>query len=254
MKTITSRILFLIGFLIVWETVYKMQFFSPLLFPSIFTIYDSFVKGMVSGDLLIRTYNSLRLILLGMFIGIVLAFLLASISVINSFFHGFVENIIVFLYPIPGIALFPLTILWFGIGEGSILFIILHSVIWSILLNVLSSIRSIPEIYIEVGLNLELNKIRLVTDIYIPACVPQIIAGLKIALGRAWRTAIAAEMVFGVVGNLAGLGWYMSYARNSLDIAGLLSGLIVIIVIGIFFEDVVFNIIENATVRKWGMI
>jgi len=111
-----------------------------------------------------------------------------------------------------------------------------------------------PNIYKEIGLNMELSKYRMFKDIYLPANMPFFIPGLKAALARAWRTAIAIELVAGIMANNAGLGWLMNYQRNTLDIPGLFSSIIVIIIVGLFLEEIVFKALEGVTIKKWGMI
>jgi len=253
MKTFANRVVFLLCVAIIWEIVYRLSFFSPLIFPSVITIFDALILGITDQSLLLRTYNSLALIFQGLGLGIVISLALMTLALINKFFYNIVRNLIVFLNPIPGIAIFPLAILWFGAGRESIIFVILHSVVWGLLLNMMSGVDSISPVHKEVGLNLGLSRLKMVKGIYVPACMPQIIAGVKIGLSRAWRTAIAAEMAFGLLGQDAGLGWHMSFMRNTLNIPGLFSGIILIAVVGIFLEDVLFGAIEKHTVKKWGV-
>jgi NitT/TauT family transport system permease protein len=149
-------------------------------------------------------------------------------------------------------AILPLSLIWFGLGRNTVIFVLLHSVVWGLLINLLAGLASIPPIQREVGKNMGLSKLRMLIDIDIPACMPYIIAGTKAALARAWRTVIAVETVAGVVLNNEGLGWLMTRQRSRIDIPGLFSTLIIIIIVGLFFEDVVFKIIEKYTVKKWG--
>lgn len=253
MKTILNRIIFFICAVALWEAVFRLDVFPSLIFPSVFTIFDALVVGIAEENLLLSTYHSLVLIFQGLGLGIMIALLLMAMAFLNKCFYNLVSNLIVFLNPIPGIAIFPLAILWFGAGKNSIIFVILHSVIWGLLLNMISGVNSILPIYKEVGLNLGLSRLRMVKDIYIPACMPEIISGVKIGLSRAWRTAIAAEMAFGIIGSNTGLGRHMSHMRNTLNIPGLFSGIILIAFVGILLEDVLFGMIEKHTVKKWGM-
>lgn len=254
MKTVINRIVFLICFMIIWEIIFRLNIFPSLLFPSIFSIFKALIIGFKENDLLIKTINSLMLIFKGILLGIIISTILMCLSVTSKVLNDIINNIILFMNPIPSLAIFPLCILWFGIGENALLFVMMHSVVWGLLLNMLSGIRAIPDIYKEIGMNLELSKYKLIKDIYIPACMPYIISGIKVSLARAWRTAISVEMIAGVIGSEAGLGWYMTYQRNTLDMAGLFSTLIIIVAVGILLEDVVFKTIENKTIKKWGMI
>ena len=75
---------------------------------------------------------------------------------------------------------------------------------------------------------------------------------MKIGWARAWRALISAEMVFGAVGSKGGIGWYLLNQRTFMDTSGLFAGIILVILIGIFVEDVVFGAIESRTLKKWG--
>jgi NitT/TauT family transport system permease protein len=87
----------------------------------------------------------------------------------------------------------------------------------------------------------------------VPAAFPSILTGLKVAWSFAWRTLIAAELVFGVSAGSGGLGWFIFENRNQLETASVFAGLFTVIIIGLVVESVIFRGLENATVRRWGM-
>ena len=253
MKKFLSRFLFIIVIGVIWEMIYSLGLFHELLFPSLKTIFSKLITNLIDGGLFFQTINTLTLIFKGLFFGIVIALIMMSLSLSSKFFRGIIDNLVVFLNPIPGMAIFPLCILWFGFGNISMIVILLHSVLWGLLINIFAGVDAIPKIYKEIGLNLELSKTRMLKDIYIPACMPYIISGLKASVARAWRTAIAIEIIAGVMANNAGLGWLMTYQRNTLDMPGLFSTVIIIMIVGILLEEAVFNALEKATIKKWGM-
>jgi NitT/TauT family transport system permease protein len=104
-----------------------------------------------------------------------------------------------------------------------------------------------------VGRNYGLRGFPYVAKILMPAAFPSILAGLKIGWAFAWRTLIAAELVFGVVSGSGGLGWFIVESKNRLDIPTVFAGLLTVILIGLFVENVIFRTIENRTIRRWGM-
>jgi NitT/TauT family transport system permease protein len=104
-----------------------------------------------------------------------------------------------------------------------------------------------------VGRNYGLTGWRFVSRILIPAALPSIVTGLKIGWAFAWRTLIAAEMVFGVSSGQGGLGWFIFQNKNMLDIPAVFAGLLSVILIGLFVEGVLFKIFEGRTVRRWAM-
>ena len=155
--------------------------------------------------------------------------------------------------PLPAIALLPLALIWFGLGIGSLIFVMVHSVLWPLALNTHAGFRAVSPTLRMVGRNYGLSGLGLVLRILIPAAFPSILAGLKIGWAFAWRTLIAAELVFGVASGKGGLGWYIFESKNQLDIPEVFAGLLTIIMIGLLVENVIFRTLENKTVRRWGM-
>ncbi len=155
--------------------------------------------------------------------------------------------------PLPAIALLPLALIWFGLGAGSIIFVLVHSVTWAVALNTHSGFLAVSKTLKMVGRNYGLRGLRYVGAILIPAAFPSILTGLKIGWAFAWRTLIAAELVFGVSSGSGGLGWFIFENKNQLDIPTVFAGLLTVILIGLVVENLIFRSIEKNTVAKWGM-
>lgn len=247
-------ILFVIAIIIIWQVLYMMEVWPELLFPSIGSIGKSFVSSFSQNNFTDAIIYSLTLLMKGLLLGIILALVLSSLSIVsNSVFS--IYNMLVSVFDlIPGVALFPIAILWFGTGESTIIFIVIHSVIWPMSRSIIDGFNSIPKIYIEAGENIGLSGFNLVGQVYLPAAFPRILSGLKVGWARAWRGLMSAEMVFGATGAGAGIGFYIQYRRSFMDSAGLYAALIVIILIGIIVEYGFFRLIENKTIKKWGMV
>ncbi|MBQ1490089.1 MAG: ABC transporter permease subunit [Eubacterium sp.] len=231
-----------------------MQVFPERSFPSPGQIGQSLIKGFAENDLLTYTTYSLSLIVKGLAIGIGLAFVFSGLAVVNRHFHAVYNLIVSICDLLPGVALLPLAIIWFGIGELTIIFIVVHSILWPMSRSIMDGFKSIPNLYIEAGKNIGLIGVRLVTGVYVPAAFSSIVSGMRVGWARAWRGLISVEMIFGTTGSGAGIGWYIFMRRVNLDSAGVFASLIVIIVIGVVIEYVGFRTLERHTVRKWGMI
>ena len=187
-------------------------------------------------------------------IGIVLAFIFSSIAVVSKIFYAIYNLIVSICDLLPGVALLPLAILWFGIGEGTIIFIVVHSILWPMSRSIMDGFKSISNIYIESGRNIGLKGLSLVRGVYLPAAFTSVLSGMRVGWARAWRGLLSVEMIFGTTGSGAGIGWYIFMRRTNFDIAGVFATLIVIIIIGIIIEYGVFRVIERNTVKKWGMV
>ena len=237
-----------------WTILYQLHLFPPILFPSPLAVAETFIREIGDGSLLIRSGASLVMIFGGLLVSIAIVFLLTVLVMVSKAVRELCGTLISVLDPLPGVALLPMAILWFGIGQNAMLFIMVHSILWPVLLSVITGFDAVPLIYREVGMGMGLSKLRMMTGVYIPSAFPYILSGLKTGWTRAWRSLIAAEMVFGVVGSSAGLGWDIYIKRSYLDMPGMIASLIMIMIIGILMEDFFFKRVEKATIIKWGMV
>jgi NitT/TauT family transport system permease protein len=192
-------------------------------------------------------------LLQGYAVGVALAFVLTSLAVSTRVGRDLLETLTSMFNPLPAIALLPLALLWFGLGRGSLVFVIVHSVLWPLALNTYAGFRGVPETLRMAGRNYGLRGLRLVLQILVPAALPAIVSGLKIGWAFAWRTLIAAELVFGATSGKGGLGWYIFQNRNELYTDKVFAGLALVIIIGLLVENGVFRTIERVTVQRWGM-
>jgi len=236
----------------VWEAIARYQA-NDLLLPTFLQTAQAFVDGIVSGELLDRMRVSLAVLLQGYALGIIAAFALTALAASTRIGRDLLETLTAMFNPLPAIALLPLALLWLGLGRGSLLFVIVHAVLWPLALGAYAGFQSVPETLRMAGRNYGLNGLRFVLHILVPAALPSILSGLKIGWAFAWRTLIAAELVFGTTAGQGGLGWYIFQNRNELYTDKVFAGLAAVILIGLLVENVVFRPLETLTVRRWGM-
>jgi len=244
--------LLLVAIAVLWETVSRWQN-NDLLLPGVLATAAAFYDGILSGELPGYVGVSLWVLLQGYAAGILGAFLLTSLAVSTQFGRDLLETLTAMFNPLPAIALLPLALLWFGLGKGSLIFVLMHSVMWPLALNTYAGFRSVPDTLRMAGRNYGLGGVGLVFQILIPAALPAILSGLKIGWAFAWRTLIAAELVFGSTSGKGGLGWYIFQSRNELYTDKVFAGLAMVIFIGLLVENIVFQTAEKLTIRRWGM-
>ncbi|UTD27989.1 ABC transporter permease [Bradyrhizobium sp. WD16] len=246
------KALILVALALIWEA-YGRWLGNALLFPTFTATLEAFWDNIANGVLPLRVMLSLQTLLVGYGVGLLLAGLLTTLAISSRIGTDLLETLTSMFNPLPAIALLPLALIWFGLGQGSVIFVLVHSVLWAVALNTHSGFRSVSNTLRMVGLNYGLRGLRLVTKILIPAAFPSILTGLKIGWAFAWRTLIAAELVFGVSSGSGGLGWFIFENRNALETANVFAGLFTVIMIGLVVEHVVFAAIERRTVHRWGM-
>jgi len=246
------KTVFLVVLALVWE-LYARFLDNPLLFPTLSETLEAARDQIVNGVLPARAWTSLRVLLIGYISGILLAAALTILAISTRLGTDILETMTAMFNPLPAIALLPLALIWFGLGTGSLVFVLIHSVLWAVALNTHAGFLGVSQTLRMVGRNYELRGLRYVYLVLIPAAFPSILTGLKVGWAFAWRTLIAAELVFGVSSGKGGLGWFIFENRNVLDIPAVFAGLLTVILIGLAVENLVFRTIERRTVRRWGL-
>ncbi len=241
--------------LAVWQlywTVKKDSENFDLQFAGLREVGSAFWNGWTEGRLAHATWTTLRVLGIGIGIGAGIALLLTAFATLSRIGDDLLRLLTSILNPLPGVAVLPLAMLWFGLNTKALLFVIANATIWPIAINLTTGFRTANQTIIAVGRNIGLGSLRMITDVLAPAALPYAIAGLKTAWAFGWRTIIAAELVFGVAGAKGGLGFFINDARLFLHPDDILAGLVTIAALGVAFEFL-FSLIERRTVERWGM-
>jgi NitT/TauT family transport system permease protein len=241
--------------LLLWEIVSGTTGIPQILLPPPSEVLLALSRGLFFGEreLIGYTVFSLQVLLTAALIGVTVAMLFTTLAILTRFGRDLLETLTSMFNPLPAIALLPVALLWFGLGVQSVIFVVIHSVLWPMTLNTYTGFSTVPRTLVRVGRNFGLKGWRLVKEILIPAALPSIFTGIKVGWAFAWRTVIAAELVFGVAGAGGGLGWYINIKRYYLETAEMFAGLLMVILIGLLVENVLFKWIEQRTIRRWGM-
>lgn len=245
------RAVILLGFALIWE-FYARWLDNPLLLPTMGATLSALWSAIVSGELPDRTLTSLRVLVTGYAIGVAVAAILTTLAALSRWGNEALGLLTSMFNPLPAIALLPVALLWFGVGTPSLIFVIVHSVLWPVALACHGGFLAVPHTLRMAGRNLGLSGGRFVAEILVPAAFPQILSGLRIGWAFAWRTLIAAELVFGVSARSGGLGWFIYTSRAQLETASVFAGLLTVILIGLVVEGVIFRTLTRITVQRWG--
>ena len=235
-----------------WE-LYARILGNPLVFPTFAATLAALFDGLVSGELPRAAVATIWLLVQGYALGLVLAALLTAFASVSKLGADLLQTLTAMFNPLPSIAMLPLAMVWFGLGDASVIFVLVHAVLWAVALNTFGGFRSVSPTLRLVGQNYGLTGMRYILRILIPGAFASILTGLKVGWAFAWRTLIAAELVFGVSSGSGGLGWYLFEKKNQLLITEVFGGLLTIIVFGLLIENFVFRSVEDRTVRRWGM-
>jgi len=245
------RAILLVGLAAIWE-IYGRWLGNSLLLPTFTETLVALWTSTLDGELPNRVATSLMVLLTGYGIGIVVAALITALAALNRWGEDLLGLLTSMFNPLPAIALLPIALLWFGIGTGSLVFVIVHAVLWPLALACHAGFRAVPQTLRMAGRNMGLSGPAYVFGILVPAALPSILSGLRLGWAFAWRTLIAAEMVFGVSARSGGLGWFIYTNRAQLETANVFAGLLTVILIGLFVETVIFTTLTKLTVQRWG--
>ncbi|HLI25761.1 MAG TPA: ABC transporter permease [Chloroflexota bacterium] len=252
LPTTARRALILLAILLLWQGYVVVSNVPPLLIPSPLAVAQALLQDIASGRIPAATYTTLYSLVVGTLLGTLAGFALASLAVLFRPGQDLLALLSAILNPLPSIAVLPLAMIWFGLNETAIIFVIVQATLWPIAIATDMGFRTISPTLHMVARNLGLRGLRLVVDVLLPAALPHILSGLKAGWAFGWRTVVAAELVFGVAGAAGGLGWYINDSRYFLNTANVFAGLVVISLLGILV-DLLFTLIEQQTVVKWGM-
>ena len=248
-KTICAAISIFV-FLIIWQLVVSFTKAGLVLAGPVETLsafFASIVNPLGTHTIEGHIFWSLSRVLigfvLGSFAGVVLGILMGWFKPISAIFRPIFE----LLRPIPPIAWIPLSIVWFGLGEASKYFLIFYSAFCAVTMNAYSGVRSVDPELMGAAKMLGANNRQVFTSIVLPSCVPQIFAGLQIAVGTSWATVVAAEMVR----SSEGVGWVIIKGQDSNSTVQILVGIVAIGIVG-YVLAVVMRAIE-ARLCKWSV-
>jgi sulfonate transport system permease protein len=214
--------------LAVWHGITVNGLVKPILLPSPAQVFDAFVVMLSNGELVTHLGTSMIRVLEGFILAALLGVGLGLMLGIFPLMFELMDGLIQLLRPIPPIAWLPLSILWFGIEEGSKIFIIIIGAFFPIFINVLDGIRQTDHKFVELSQVLEVPRRKFIAKVVIPGALPFIISGLRVGLGYAWMCVVAAELSAG----MTGIGYMLTDARALAQTDRVLVGMLAIGVIG----------------------
>jgi len=239
-----KKIISYLSVLLCWELAYKLKWLNVYILPSPFEVMNTFVQLIVSGELVIDALTSLWRVFVGFTIASVIGISLGVIIGINQHFKDYISPLIEIIRPIPPVAFIPLSVLWFGIGNGPAYFLVSFGAFFPIFTNSLAGILSVSSIHQDAALCLGASRRLLLTDVIFPASIPYLAAGLKTGLGTAWFCVIVAELV----GSQSGLGYMIQLNRLTLQSEKVLSGMTAIGILG-YVMNLAMGLLQRRAVQ-----
>jgi ABC-type nitrate/sulfonate/bicarbonate transport system permease component len=234
-----------------YEAFARSGVMKPVLTPSLVEVWSTFERLVASGDLLRHAAATLARMAGGYVIaaslGVVLGTLMARVEMVERFLGPIVGVCL----PIPALAWVPVFIIWFGLGEVTTVLLVAFAATFPIIVNTRMGVKAINPIWIRAARVMEARPQTLFWKVILPGALPLILAGLRIGLARSWRAVIAGEML---AATAWGLGWAIFNAMEVLNTDVVLAVIIGIGLTGLLVESLLFSLIEQRFLVRWGMV
>jgi NitT/TauT family transport system permease protein len=246
--TRVRRLIFFAALLVLWEAVSRFGPWPDYLMPGPVAVGRAIVAGLRSGLFVQGAMISMARLLTGYGISLVGGILLGTLLVRFTLLRETVGSLIVGLQALPSVCWLPLAILWFGLNERAITFVVVMGSLFSIVLGVQSGIANTSPVFVKAARNLGAGGVRLYTEVVLPAAFPTILAGLKQGWAFAWRSLMAAELLYFSLS----LGNLLQTGRDLNDAAQVMAVMTLIIAVGVAFNQALFAPLERRVAERWG--
>lgn len=246
--------LFLILIIAAWQGCYWigvdiLNWWKPYAMPSPLGVVQSFLALCEDGKLLEATANSLLRGIGGYAIALVLGVILGLLIHRFRYLQKNLKPLVLGIQTLPSVCWVPFSILWFGLSTQAILFVVVMGSAFSVAISVDNAIKNIQPIYLKAALTLGANRKQLYLHVIFPACLPELVTGMKQGWSFAWRALMAGE----VMTTSVGLGQTLILGRDLADINQVTLVMLVIVLVGIIIDKCIFSVAEQRILRKRGL-
>ncbi|MCD8396848.1 MAG: ABC transporter permease [Lachnospiraceae bacterium] len=251
---ILSCICFYLLLILLWQVIYTvgtgtLGWWKSYAMPSPLGVLQSLRKLILNGTLFQAVIYSLRRVLIGFVISLLIGAILGLMISASAFLNRCLKPLLNGFQSLPSVCWVPFAILWFGLKESAVLFVVVIGSTFSVALAIENAIASIPPIYKRAAATMGANPLQMYKDVIFPAALPGFLAGLRQSWSFAWRALMSGE----VMSSYVGLGYSLMTGRDMADINQVTAVMLVIIVIGILIDRCVFSVLERRVLKSRGL-
>jgi len=262
-----AKLLRQIGFYIIllltWEWLARSGIWSPYLFVGPTAIWEALVTGFQSPSSLFINFlvvtvqsplfftailTSVGRLAIGYFISVVLGIFLGLLIGLNRYAKETLGSLVLGFQALPSVCWIPLALLWFGLNENAMAFVVVMGALFSIVVGVEAGVKNTPPVYLKAARNMGASGFNLAMRVVLPAALPSIITGLKQGWTFAWRSLMAAELIYATTS----LGGLLEMGRSNIDVPQMFAVMAVIVVVGVLIDSLIFGPLERAVRVRWG--
>ena len=251
MKRFLLAAAFFAALVLFWEAAFRARIWSPVLLPSPWQVASYLKNAAVDGTLAKATVITMRRLLIGYFIGLVVGLPLGLLTARWKLFGDTIGTMALGLQTLPSVCWVPLALLWFGQTEAAMLFVVVMGTLWSVVIATETGVRNVPPIYRRAALTMGSKRLHMWFKVILPAALPFIVSGMKQGWAFAWRSLMAAEIFVTILTGF-GLGQLLHYGRELSAMDQVIAIMLVIVVIGLLADKIFFSPIERFLHHRWG--
>lgn len=233
-----------------WQGIYSLQLWPPYLFPSPREVFGTLQAGMGDYSLPLAVLSSFRRLLTGYILAVVCGAFLGVALAKWRWFQETAGFLILGLQSVPSIVWLPLSLLWFGLNDRAIIFVVVIGALWTMVISIESGIKGVPPTLVRAARTMGYGGAVLLFKVIFPASFPKIITGLRLSWAFAWRSLMAGELI----GSGEGLGQVLMVGRNLGDMSLVIAVMLIIGVIGASIDTFIFQPAERHVLEKWGHV
>jgi NitT/TauT family transport system permease protein len=248
MRGSLRRVLFLAALLLVWEGASRLGLWRSWVFPSPLAIARSFGAGIVDKTIPLGILVSMRRLLVGYAISLVAGVALGLSLARSQTLRDSIGTVVTGLQALPSICWLPMALLWFGLSEAAILFVVIAGSLLAITVATEAGVRNVPPLYTRAARTMGARGATLYLRVILPAALPAILSGMRLGWTFAWRSLMAGELLF-VSG---GLGQLLATGRELGDMARVMAVMVAIVTLGLVTEVLFFQRLEARVREVWG--
>lgn len=247
--TLLRRSLFFVALIVVWQLLAERHLWDATLFPGPVTVGRTLWSLIADGTILDATAVSLRRVMLGYLISLAIGIPIGVLLAHQRWAEDTIGALITGFQALPSICWLPLALLWFGLNDRAILFVVVMGSMVSIAVGVRDGVRNLPPGYVQAARTMGTSGFRMYTDVLLPASMPALMTGAKLGWSYAWRALMSGELLFVSLG----LGHMLMMGRELSDMSQVLSVMFVIIALGLLADNMIFGSLERHVRRVWGL-
>jgi NitT/TauT family transport system permease protein len=249
MKSVVRQAAFYALAIAIWIVIARLRIWPPYLFPPPQAVLEALWSGFADHSFWIAIAVSMKRIAIGYALSVAIGVALGLGMASSEFLEQTLGGLSVSLQSLPSVCWLPMAVLWFGLSEKAILFVVIMGSVLSVTIAMESGRKQMPKIYAMAGRNLGASGFKLFLFVLLPASLPCLLTGLKQGWAFAWRSLIAGEMIFVSFG----LGQLLMMGRDLNDMSQVIAVMILIVAIGYIVDGLVFRTIERRFQEKWGL-